>query len=1519
MEGKISESNKETFEKFNTYWSTGKFSEQLRDSIIYISNQLLKNNAKREPHFVRMINFFMEIDSTFFDNNKFKTWMKSFHYAISQKRRKLPITMRLFNFTLEFSESSALYVSNTRNWYSSSDNYQFIFDTTLKVIYNNTNLKCRFREDSIQVFNTSGTYYPFSSYWNGENGKVTWERTGYQRDNIYAELSDYDIDMSKAEYTADSVKFINKLYFDEPVLGKLEEKLIHISNSSNAIYPVFSSYQSIFEIDNIYENIDFVGGFTMKGSQFIGSGSKNKEATIYVRDGENLLMTAESEIFILQKEKAVSRNASIIIHLKNDSIYHTGLQFNYYVNSQEIELTTNDNVLSESVYYNSYHNLSMKFDRLLWDTKGNKIYFTYGRNSSIGNATFTSSNYFTLAKWEDLKMRDETHPLIALRNFANKTGRKKFDIKKFAQYIRKPEYMVKHRLFPLAKDGFIFYDLDNDTITLNDKLYDFISSRIEKIDYDVIKLQSTTNAPEHNAILSLDSMDLEINGVPRIHLSDSQNVMIYPSNEEIIMNKNRQFTFGGVVNAGLFTFYGKNYNFDYKNFKIGLDSIDSLKMKFQTDEKNMYGQAVRARVENTINNLSGEILIDKPENKSGKDYYPTYPKFESNQKSYVYYDHLFNGPYKRENFYFELYPFKMDSLDNFDPENLKFKGNFHSANIFPPFEETLKLRPDNSMGFEKTTPQEGYPLYEGKGRYNNEIDMSNKGLKGEGTLEYLTSRMETEDILFFPDSTSVLATTFEMKQQTTGIEYPKVSSRNVNIKWYPHDDVMNINQTDTAFTIFNDDIQLNGNLVLKPTGLTGSGVLDMSKAILESDHFAYDSRSFDADSSNFKLRTLDQEEVAFTAEKLNAHIDLDYHRGRFNTLDNYTKSEFHKNLYLAYLDKFTWKMDEDELEIQSYPQPQTTLGTRDELQRLKDFEDQGALFLSKHKGQDSLRFISPEARYSLKDHTIKAVEVDSFYIADARIVPNEKKVVVKETASMDTLRDAEVIADRTKGFHRFFDAKIKIKGRNNYQGEGDYNYVDKNNTKQVIHFNQITVDTSNHTIAQGQISHSDSFNLSPNFRYRGETFLASQRKHLEFKGGARLYHNCPTIKPRYTYFESVINPDQVYIPIEKNIRDLNRNKLFVGSYITIDSTHIYSTFLTPRKDPSDNEIITTKGFLKADESIHKYIIAPKYKLRNPDTTGSLISLHKNYCWLYGEGKMNLGVDFGEMKIRAAGRFDHDLPKNNVKLELTMPMDFLFSKAALDTMVSDIRSRKNLQPISLDSKNLERNLNELYGTKTTNKYLSQAKLFKSEAEIPDELSSTILFSDIDFRWNTSTNSYIARDDIGIAAINGKPVNKYVDGYVEIIKQTLGDKIYIYLKLDEERYYFFYYFRGILRTWSDNKTFTAAIEDVPNRKRKISDGLFKPTKYRYILSTSTSFSRFKKHKKDVEEELKKKEQKDDKEEENKNTQSAKKADEAEDQQVKNESSEKSEDKNKKQESKTKENEKEKSKKEEESGNK
>ena len=67
-------------------------------------------------------------------------------------------------------------------------------------------------------------------------------------------------------------------------------------------------------------------------------------------------------------------------------------------------------------------------------------------------------------------------------------------------------------------------------------------------------------------------------------------------------------------------------------------------------------------------------------NKSGiwKEDYPEFPIIRSYDKSKVYYDdeEIFSGVYNRENFFFEVDPFEIDSLDKLHTRVLEFSWRF---------------------------------------------------------------------------------------------------------------------------------------------------------------------------------------------------------------------------------------------------------------------------------------------------------------------------------------------------------------------------------------------------------------------------------------------------------------------------------------------------------------------------------------------------------------------------------------------------------------------------------------------------------------------------------------------------------------------------------------------------------------------------------------------------------------------------------------------------------------------------
>lgn len=279
----------------------------------------------------------------------------------------------------------------------------------------------------------------------------------------------------------------------------------------------------------------------------------------------------------------------------------------------------------------------MNFEQLNWRIDEPIIFLTITPGSSIGRALFESTNFFNAKEFSELQYYDEIHPLVALKNFAKKVGSDKFSAEDFSVYMKKPLEKTRTLLFPLSIKGFIIYNSSTETIELKKRLYDNIKANNGLIDYDVLRFLSRTKAPLDNASIDLKNSDLKINGIPRIFVSDSQNVAIIPKDESIIMKRNRSFQFDGTVYAGLFTFYGKNFFFSYDEFKIILKNVDSVRIKVIVGRDN-YDKPIYQEVKNVIQDVTGDVLVDKPDNKSGIKRNDEYPIFHSLGNSYVYYD-----------------------------------------------------------------------------------------------------------------------------------------------------------------------------------------------------------------------------------------------------------------------------------------------------------------------------------------------------------------------------------------------------------------------------------------------------------------------------------------------------------------------------------------------------------------------------------------------------------------------------------------------------------------------------------------------------------------------------------------------------------------------------------------------------------------------------------------------------------------------------------------------------------------
>ncbi len=1443
--GNLSNEDEFILKSFSDAWKSGSIPDDQKKSIMELSNLMLQKKARGNPHFRLLMESLLEIKKNTVFDSSFPEWLKGMFYLL-EKLKTLTAFVNYMNFSITLARHGSVSETTSVYWKLSNVDFKFNTDTTgISVKFAKADLTCLSRRDSIIIFGTEGTLNPVENRWYGKGGRVTWERAGFSPDQVNAVLRNYRIDMKKSEFDADSVSFTHKQYFPQPIQGKLHHEVVPVPKPEEADYPQFDSYNKRFKLDNLYPGIDYDGGFSMKGAKVVGSGSDVEDAVITISNKGKDVMQVKSKYFVFRPERITGINTSALLHLEDDSIFHADVNFSYLVKQKEVNLLRTGDYSSRSLYSNSYHKVDMDFELFSWKIDQPLINLTMARGSAIGNARFLSQNFYNQPQFEALQGIDDIHPLVALRKYSRLIKSDMFKAANFADYRNKSVNQIRQVLMAMAKEGFIYYNIQTDVVKLKKRLYDYLDSSTGKIDFDVLDLNSSTQAPLQNAVLNTETFDIIINGIPRIFVSDSQNVVIYPANEQIILKRNRSFQFNGKVDAGLFTFYGSNLFFDYPNFKINLQNVDSVQIKVFTGELDNFGRPLTRNVRNVIQHITGDLVIDKAENKSGRFNFPAYPLFTSRENSFVYYNsaEIQKGVYPKDKFYFELDPFVLDSLDNFRKEGMVFKGKFESAGILPTLTQTLYLQKDYSLGFKINSSKDGMPVYGGKGMLFADIQLSNDGLHANGKLNHLSSTMQAKDYVFYPDSMNTFADNFSMQKKIIGgTEFPQVTSTENNVHWLPGKEEMLIAQTKDPFKMFNDNTILSGTLKLKPKGMTGSGTMDLKTAVLASNEFKYKSNIFDADTASFNLRSLQKEGFTVLTKNVKSHIDFTTQKGEFTSNEDYTLVEFPENKYISYLDHFKWDMTDKTLEMTAQKtKKKEDSGLASKFPYRFSEEPEGPRYISVNKNQDSLSFVSPVAVYDYEKNLINASNVKLLRVADAIVYTSDGKVTVEEGGIMKTLYKATVVTNYQTKYHTFKMASINIYGRKKYAGEGEYDYIDEAERTQIIKFKEIKVDSTLQTVAQAQVLESDNFTLSPYFDFQGKVNLSSNEKLLNFDGAAHIKVDCGNIQPHWLSFESIIDPKKVMIPISAEPININRNKIVSGIMVANDSIHIYPAFLTYKRNYADIPVATADGYLIYDKDSSTYNIASNEKLQNHNSPGNFLSIHRDECTIYGEGKLNLGADLGQLKLTTVGNATHEIIPKITNLDFMMGMDFMLDPVSLNIIANKIDSFPGLEGINMGTKTYVRGMNELLGEKGSKAYHDELKLFGFVKVYPPELTHTITFTHTKLTWDDESNSYYYIGKVGIGSMGTVQINRVVDAYIEVFKKRSGDIMDVYLKLDENNWFYFGYTRGVMQIISSEEKLNDYIRKLPNKDRQM-DVASGQTPYIYMVASDAKWTNF-----------------------------------------------------------------------------
>ena len=1206
--------------------------------------------------------------------------------------------------------------------------------------------------------------------------------------------------------------------FDNKIYGQLSNKVSSEKNIKK--FPRFKSYRKDLIINDILSDVDYRGGYTLQGSEFISDGSKNGLAQIiFKKEGKDIFI-ANSSRFSIKDNSIYSKSASINIYFDNDSIYHPSLQFNYDDSKRNVTLYRDRKGISGSPIYSSYHQLTMDAELLEWQIDEDQIYLGSLPTTSESNVYFSSTASYSDNIFQSLRGIDQENPLMAIMRFIEVYEKSQFKSAEFASFIGYAAVQVEHYLINLANKGFLFYDINKNEVTVQQKLYNYVNAKLQRNDYDVIDFKSKVkksidNNMVINSSLDLSTKDLNILGVDNISISDSQLVYIRPNEGKLSVKKNRDFNFSGRISVGRdrFVIYGTDFLFKYDDFKIELENIDSLQLSapILPLEKDEYGNDKLVRIRTVIQAASGDLRIDDPNNKSGirKSQFSEYPIFRSFDDSYVYYDKpsIFGGIYNRDNFFFHLDTFQIDSLENFNGMGLQFPGTFYSAGIFPVFEDTLTMMRDYSLGFKKTTPSEGLEIYSGKAIYNNNIYLSNQGLMGSGSLEYLNSFTKANEIYFFPDSTALFGQDFILNKIEQGIEFPDVTNTETFSLLQPYEDRYRIHKIPKGpkFNFYNKQAAFDGDIVLKPTGLIGSGTMILDKSRMISEYFTYNANWFDSDTADLVVYT-EEGDVSFRSTNLKTHIDLLDRTGDFFSNGSGSYVVLPATQYISYIDKLHWEMDNEML----------ILGDNNQ-------DSEGSMFVSTHPDQDSLSFIAKNSTYNLKNNVINLFGVDEILVADVTIYPSSKGFVIERDAKIPTITDVKIIADTMKQFHVFNNVNLDLDGRQSYTANGNYTYVDDFGVKQNIFFNEIYTNKEGFTEANANINESEPFNLGSQYKFKGTVNLIASNKNLNFDGYFKIKKFCNLINADWVRFTSEIDPQMVIFKLNNKLISDKDEKLATGVFMNLDSTHMYTSFLSEKERAIDVGIIKANSYLTYKDS--------NFIVMGDDSLSNIFSIDQNTCASSSEGIVDLNLDFGQLNIKSIGFVDRNERDNNTDLELFLLLDFMFSREALEIMANNIYEAYSSTEFNYDNR-YKKNLARLVGSSELDELIIDLDALDEFSTLPDELNNALSFTYVNLVWSDKYRAYFSKGKIGLGNIYGKQLNSMMDGYIRLSKRNNQDVLNILLKTEFGDIYYFEYKGNTLFSYSTNDEFNNVLINTKAKKRRANEKNGK-SPYRYVV--------------------------------------------------------------------------------------
>ncbi len=1430
------------YKEFEKLYKSGVFSPEEIERIRLTGDKMLAQNMTANPYFSAYLKALSLVKNDELGESRFNNWHTVLDSILANiENRRLKPYQEFVEFSYGFFSRNALRLTSIgTDWLCNASRYDLVFQNKMPLVkFSRLDLIATRGKDSIVIQNTSGVFSPVEEVWRGSGGIVTWERFGLDKD-VYAELGDYSFDVKSSLYDVKSAKMHYPLFFGSAAIeGNFADKLTPRNDATGGSYPRFESKEDVLEIKNIGQGVRFKGGFRLQGTTVYGFGSKKNKALLTLsNDNDELVYRGKAELFaIKQEERIVAEGVESSIYFGQDSIYHPSVNIRFDIATKLLQMSRGKRGSDRNPFLHSLYKVNIDAEKLDYSMEADSIFIgrrSLGIAKSAIPVVFESLEYFQEGDYRRLQNIADANPISLLKIAYQETG----DRILHADYLAKklnPKFSVENitsLLYDLVSKGFVNYDAVEQKVELKDKIFHFADASEKKVDFDILKIVSETE--ETNAVIDLKANLGVINGVSNIELSALQRVGFKPFANRVKILQNRDLDFDGRLFAGFSLLEGKDFHFNYDKFQIQLDSVRYFDLFLATGNVDKKGVPEALSIGSRIEHLNGVLLIDAPANKSGREDIAIFPSLESKDQSFVFYDYkkTQGGAYKRDSFYFQLKPFSFNSLDKFSKDDIHFKGSMHSAGIFPVFEETLLIKEDTSLGFFTKTPEKGYPSYAGKGKFTGSIDLSNKGFLGQGLLNYLGSRVNSEDLVFKPKQLTGSAERFDLDENRQGLAVPQVRGFDVNIDWHPYQDSMYVTSKEAPFELYKAGLHtLKGTLILTPGGLKARGLFDWDKASMTSNLFSFGAYSASADTTDLRIKAFNADALALSTSNLNGLVDFDEQKGAFKANAEFLTTTLPYNQYETSFNEFDWDMAQGTVTF-------------------KALEGKLGSFRSIHPDQDSLWFQGKSALYDLKTNLLKIGGVPLIVASDAFIYPETGEVEIQPNAVMGQLTNARIVADTVNQYHIINRATVNILGRKEYRASGfyEYNIGDK---KQEIEFAEIIgtrvgagsrSQKRSVTRATGEISQRQNFYIDHKTKFQGTISLSAEKPNLRFDGFAQMQSETLPVSHWFS-ISCEADKNNLAIAFDKPLNP-EGEQLFTGFYLSKETATAYPRVMMPLFFRKDRPVFEVRGIMDYDEKTDRFIFGDTLRMMGGSSVlkGNQLVYNNRNGNIEMEGLFNLGSGLKNVKVEAAGTIKTQFGdmvvdsvlgtaamSSKIDMEAMLATRFIVPDKLLDIMNTDFKSSTfDATPIvyAKDMNFYRRAISELFPAgDEIRKAIDGISL--GSLVLPKKLNQhTFLFDKVPLVWDSDYQSFVSsKSKLGLCSIQGEMLNTIVTAYIEVKMPTNDDdRLYVYIKSPSQMYYFFGYRQGILNLASNNTRFMDELLKMKDKEKiiKLPDG-------------------------------------------------------------------------------------------------